>query len=73
MDANALARVCAETLWADDLAIRSLGIELISAELGNAVLEYNRTTGAFVGEFVAADSGGLSEPMFITFGPSRKE
>jgi hypothetical protein len=34
------------------------------------VLEYNGTTGAFVGEFVAADSGGLSEPTFIVFGPA---
>ena len=38
MDANALARTCAETLWADDLASRSLGVELISVELGSAVL-----------------------------------
>ena len=38
MDANALARACADRLWADDLASRALGIELISVELGNAVL-----------------------------------
>ena len=42
----------------------------VASELGNAVLEYDRATGAFVGEFVAAESGGLSEPTFITFGPS---
>jgi hypothetical protein len=36
------------------------------------VLEYDGTTGAFVREFVAAGSGGNSEPTFIIFGPSPK-
>ena len=45
----------------------------VASELGHAVLAYDVTNGAFVGEFVAADSGGLSEPTFITFGPSPRE
>jgi hypothetical protein len=44
----------------------------VASELGNAVLEYDGTTGAFVGEFVAAGSHGLTDPTFITFGPSEK-
>jgi hypothetical protein len=42
----------------------------VASELGNAVLEYDGTSGAFVSEFVVAGSGGLSEPTFIIFGPS---
>jgi hypothetical protein len=42
----------------------------VASELGNAVLEYHGTTGEFVGEFVPADSGGVAEPTFITFGPA---
>ena len=45
----------------------------VASELGNAVLEYNGTTGAFVGEFVAAGSGGLSEPTFIGVGGFAEE
>jgi sugar lactone lactonase YvrE len=33
------------------------------------VLQYNATTGAYVGVFVAAGSGGLSGPDHMTFGP----
>jgi acyl-CoA thioesterase len=43
MDANTIARACADTLWADDLASRRLGIELISVEPGNAVLAMSVT------------------------------
>src|SRR5262249_6959469 len=38
MDALAIARACADAMWADDVASRSLGIELISVEPGHAVL-----------------------------------
>jgi hypothetical protein len=34
------------------------------------VLEYNGTTGAFVGAFVTAGSGGLSRPIGLVFGPA---
>jgi hypothetical protein len=52
------------------MAFGSNGNLFVASELGNAVLEYNGTTGAFVREFVAANSGGVSEPTFITFGHS---
>lgn len=38
MDANTLARACADALWADDAASRGLGMQLISVEPGHAVL-----------------------------------
>ncbi len=38
MDAAALARACADAMWADDEASRSLGMELVSVEPGHAVL-----------------------------------
>jgi acyl-CoA thioesterase len=45
MDANALARACAETLWADDTASRGLQMRLISVEPGHAVLAMDVTDG----------------------------
>jgi hypothetical protein len=42
----------------------------VSSEGSNQVLEYNDTTGAFITAFVAAGSGGLSGPNFLTFTPS---
>jgi acyl-CoA thioesterase len=38
MDANALARACADAMWAEDEASRSLGMELKSVLPGRAVL-----------------------------------
>ena len=38
MDANTLARACADALWADDHASRGLQMQLISVEPGHAVL-----------------------------------
>jgi len=38
MDANALARVCAEALLAVDAPVRALGIELVSVAPGEAVM-----------------------------------
>jgi len=38
MDAPALARACAEAMWAEDAASRGLGMELVSVEPGHAVL-----------------------------------
>ena len=38
MDAAALARACAEVMWAKDGASRSLGMRLMSVEPGRAVL-----------------------------------
>ena len=36
---------------------------------GRNVLRYDGTSGAFLGEFVAADSGGLKEADHMVFGP----
>ncbi len=38
MDAAALARACADAMWTDDAATRSLGAELISVAPGQAVM-----------------------------------
>jgi len=38
MDALSLARSCAEAMWAEDAASRSLGMELVAVEPGHAVL-----------------------------------
>ncbi len=38
MDANTLARACADAMWADDAASRGLDMQLISVEPGHAVL-----------------------------------
>jgi acyl-CoA thioesterase len=38
MDAAALARACADALWAEDNASRSLGMEIVLVEPGQAVL-----------------------------------
>lgn len=38
MDADTLARRCAEAMWAEDTASRSLGMELVEVSRGRAVL-----------------------------------
>lgn len=38
MDAPTLARTCADAMWAEDSATRSLGLQLISVEPGHAVV-----------------------------------
>jgi acyl-CoA thioesterase len=38
MDAAALARACADALWADDAASRGLGMQIVAVEPGHAVL-----------------------------------
>ncbi len=38
MDAGELARACAEAMWADDLASRGLGMEIVSVAPGQATL-----------------------------------
>jgi acyl-CoA thioesterase len=43
MDAVAIARACADAMWADDAASRSLGMELIAVEPGHAVLAMSVT------------------------------
>ena len=37
---------------------------------GNFDLPYNRTSGAFEGDFVTAGSGGLAFPTYIAFAPA---
>jgi acyl-CoA thioesterase len=38
MDTLAIARACADAMWADDVASRALGIELVAVEPGHAVM-----------------------------------
>jgi acyl-CoA thioesterase len=38
MDATELARACADAMWAEDEASRSLGIKVVTVEPGHAVL-----------------------------------
>lgn len=42
---------------------------LVAAYYYNSVLRYDQTNGVYLGEFVAAGSGGLQSPNGITFGP----
>lgn len=42
---------------------------LVSDAGTNSIKEYDQTTGAFLGNFVPTDSGGLKEPEGLTFGP----
>jgi hypothetical protein len=42
-------------------------LKLIAAPGTSEVLRYDGTTGAFLGTFVAPDSGGLNFPSFMTF------
>jgi hypothetical protein len=39
----------------------------VSNYYGNRVLRYNGTTGAYIDTFVAAGSGGLNGPTYMTF------
>jgi len=48
----------------------ALGQDLyVTSLLTNQVLKYNGSTGAFVSAFVPTGSGGLNEPVGLTFGP----
>ncbi len=46
------------------------GFLYVSSRSTNEVLRYNATTGAFVGAFVSAGSGGLNGPQDLVFGPN---
>ena len=64
MDADALAKACAEQMWADDSASKGLGMQLVSVAPGRAVLTmtisdkmvngHNIAHGGFI--FTLADS-----------------
>lgn len=41
----------------------------VSAAGANSVMRFDETTGAFLGNFVAPNSGGLADPQGIAFGP----
>jgi DNA-binding beta-propeller fold protein YncE len=43
--------------------------DLLVSSSGGGILRYERLTGAFLGAFVAAGSGGLGEPRGLVFGP----
>jgi hypothetical protein len=45
------------------------GYMFVASDYTNQVLQYNGTTGAYLGVFVAAGSGGISGPYGMTFGP----
>ena len=40
---------------------------LVSSFATNQVIQYNGTTGAFIGAFVTAGTGGLSGPMGLAY------
>jgi len=42
---------------------------LVSNTLSNNVVSLNSATGAYLGDFIAADSGGLTDPDDLTLGP----
>ena len=42
---------------------------LVASRANGRVLRYDGTTGAYVGDFVSAGSGGLESPIGLTFGP----
>ena len=48
--------------------VQALGL-LVSSQDGGSVLQYDRTTGTFIGAFVAAGSGGLANPDGLAYGP----
>ena len=56
-----IVAVFAPLAFAADLLVSNVG--------GNTVLRYNGQTGALVGQFVTAGSGGLSAPWGVVFGP----
>jgi acyl-CoA thioesterase len=57
MDADALARACADAMWAEDAASRGLGMRLISVAPGRAQLEMTVTDRMVNGHKIA--HGGL--------------
>jgi DNA-binding beta-propeller fold protein YncE len=42
---------------------------LVASNATNSVLEYDEITGAFIKTFISSGSGGLKEPLDLTFGP----
>lgn len=67
-----VVRVCAFLSIASCFLVlndRTAADLFVSAAGGNAVHRFDRTTGAFLGEFVSPGSGGLGDPQGIAFGP----
>ena len=70
-----LATACALAILAacgggDEVATPAEPPQLLVANTrGNNVVSLDRATGAFTREFIAAKSGGLSDPDDLTFGP----
>ena len=48
------------------------GYMYVASEYTNQVLQYDATTGAYVGVFVTAGSGGINGPYGMAFGPRRQ-
>jgi DNA-binding beta-propeller fold protein YncE len=51
------------------LAISARGDLFVSAAGHNSVMRFDETTGTFLGNFMAPNAGGLSNPQGIAFGP----
>jgi acyl-CoA thioesterase len=64
MDANELARACADALWERDVASRDLGIELISIEPGVAALAMQITDRMLNGHGIC--NGGYIFTLAVT-------
>jgi acyl-CoA thioesterase len=59
MDAEALARACAEAMWAEDRASQGLGMRLESVGPGHAALSMT-VTEAMVNGHASATAGSFS-------------
>jgi len=70
-----LISAAAATLGGTLLAFAGFGIDsaeailLVGNTAGNNVVLYDDTTGNFLGEFIAPNSGGLTRPDDLVFGP----
>jgi hypothetical protein len=53
------------------MVISPAGTLLVASRANHRVIEYNLATGAFIGNFVAPGSGGLTQPLALTFGPDQ--
>ena len=55
--------------WPTGMVISPAGTLLVASRDTNEVLEYNASTGGFLGAFVSAGSGGLTAPFGVAWKP----
>jgi len=55
--------------YAYDAEIGPDGMLYVVSQYGDKIIKFNPATGAHLGDFVTAGSGGLDEPTGLTFGP----